>query len=243
MMETAIIIPCYNEEMRLQTDEIISFLKAHRHLHFYLVNDGSTDKTLNILKTISEESERCYVLDVQPNQGKAHAVFAGFNEAFKQNHDYIGFWDADLATPLDIIDRFTELLDSGKYDCIFGCRIQRLGSNIKRKATRHYLGRFFATLISHILKLPVYDTQCGAKIFRNSKMLRDAFAVPFTTKWVFDVELIAKLQQLYKANGIDFEENVFEYPLTEWNDISGSKVKFIDGIAALLDLLKIKRKY
>jgi len=242
-MKTAIIIPCYNEEIRLKKDEISTFLKAHQHLYFYLVNDGSTDKTLDILKTMSEESERCYVLDVQPNQGKAYAVFAGFNEAFKKNYDCIGFWDADLATPLDIIDKFTELLDSGKYDCIFGCRIQRLGSNIKRKPTRHYLGRFFATLISHILKLHVYDTQCGAKIFRNSEMLRNAFTVPFTTKWVFDVELIAKLQQLYKASDTDFENKVFEYPLTEWNDIAGSKVKFIDGIAALLDLLKIKIKY
>lgn len=240
MKKTAIIIPCYNEETRLKSEEFLDFLKKVPNLNFFFVNDGSKDNTLEVINKMAEQSPRCHVVDLQKNQGKAFAVFSGFNVAFKDDYEYIGFWDADLGTPLDVIPKFTDLLDPGKYQSVFGCRIQRLGSNIRRKPSRHYIGRFFATLISHILKLPVYDTQCGAKLFRNGDDIKKAFSVPFMTKWVFDVELIARLQKISKARDVNFADTVYEYPLEKCYDVAGSKVKFRDGFRALFDLLKIK---
>jgi len=240
MKKTAIIIPCYNEETRLGPDLFLAFLKTSPEVNFFFINDGSKDKTLDILKKMPKKSSQCHVVDLQENHGKAFAVYSGFNTAFKADYEYIGFWDADLATPLNMIPKFCKRLDSGAFNSVFGCRIQRLGSNIKRKTFRHYQGRFFATMVSHILKLHVYDTQCGAKIFRNTKDLKEAFSDTFKTKWVFDVELIARLQKISKTRKVNFEETVYEYPLEEWHDVDGSKIKFHDGIVALWDLLKIK---
>lgn len=194
MKKTVIIVPCYNEEKRINSEEFIDFLKICQDVHFLFVNDGSKDRTLAILEKMAEKSGNCKIINQEKNQGKAFAVYSGFNTAFKEDCKYIGYWDADLATPLSCIPKFCALLETGPMQAVFGCRILRLGSNIKRSAFRHYIGRCFATLISLILKLPIYDSQCGAKIFCNSEELRKVFSTPFTTKWVFDVELIARIQ-------------------------------------------------
>jgi len=242
MQKTAIIIPCFNEEARLQSDEFHRQLKTFTNLDFIFVNDGSKDKTLDILKKMSEKSSRCHIVDLKKNQGKAAAVYAGFNAAFKTDYQNIGFWDADLATPLNMIPKFCELLDAGKASFVFGARIQRLGAKIQRHALRHYQGRTFATVVSLILKLPIYDTQCGAKIFRNSKQLKQVFSYPFITKWIFDVELIGRLLYVENcAEGKGFAEDTYEYPLEEWNDVAGSKLRMKDLFVALLDLYKIHR--
>lgn len=239
MKQTVIIIPCFNEEERLIPEAFLDFLKTNKKVDLLFINDGSRDDTLAILDKLVRQSPNCKLIDLEKNHGKAFAIFSGFNAAFKGNYENIGFWDADLATPLDMIPKFCKLLDSGKYHSVFGCRVQRLGSNIQRKAWRHYLGRFFATIISYVLKLPVYDTQCGAKIFRNNNDLKKAFTTPFKTKWVFDVELISKLQKLSKEHQKTFANTIYEFPLEEWNDVDGSKITFSDGFIALWDLIKI----
>src|SRR5271163_3481131 len=105
---------------------------------------------------------------------------------------FIGFWDADLATPLGVIPEFIALLsDNDQLQMVIGARIRLLGRQIHRRAVRHYLGRVFTSRVSLILRLPIYDTQCGAKIFRvtpePSRVLEDRFL----SRWVFDVEILA----------------------------------------------------
>jgi hypothetical protein len=134
-----------------------------------------------------------------------------------------------------------------------GSRIRILGCDIKRKAVRHYLGRVFATFASLILDLYVYDTQCGAKIFRNNSELKTVFAHPFLVNWIFDVEILARFKVIRKLNNSSLLQNTtVEYPLDEWADIGGSKIKFIDFFKAIMELTKIylvlnfpiiKRKY
>ena len=234
-MKTAIIIPCYNEEKRLNSKEYIDFSREYSNIHFIFVNDGSSDNTLWVLNNLAKEASNCHVVDLEENRGKAFAVYSGFDVAFRYQYDYIGFWDADLATPLDMIPKFCDLLDSGDHTAIFGCRLQRLGSNIKRKPMRHYMGRFFATLISRILALPIYDSQCGAKIFINNDALKKAFSKQFLTKWMFDVELIARLLKINESDREVYIKTVYEYPLEIWNDIDGSKVTTKDGLKAFYD--------
>lgn len=240
-MKTAIIIPCYNEEKRLNSKEFIDFSKEYQDTHFIFVNDGSSDNTLRVLNDLAKEASNCHVIDQKDNCGKAFAVYSGFDVAFRYKYDYIGFWDADLATPLDMIPKFYDLLNSGDYSAIFGCRLQRLGSNIKRKPMRHYMGRCFATLISRILALPIYDSQCGAKIFINNDALKKAFSKPFLTKWVFDVELIARLLKINEHDRDKYIKTIYEYPLEIWNDVDGSKVTNKDGLKAFCDLIKINK--
>ena len=241
MGRSAVIVPCYNESRRLRKEEFMKFLGEQPSVDFYFVNDGSRDNTLEMLNNLATGSERCHVVDIPRNHGKAFAVYSGFTVAMKKDmFDYVGFWDADLATPLQIILEFSGFLDAHPAcDIVTGCRIQRLGADIKRHASRHYLGRCFATLISMNLNLPVYDTQCGAKLFRNNDDLAGVFAKPFTSKWIFDVEILSRYKKIRSARGENIANAVYEYPLEEWHDIEGSKVKLIDGIFALIDLLRI----
>jgi hypothetical protein len=121
-----------------------------------------------------------------------------------------------------------------------GSRIRILGCDIKRRAVRHYTGRVFATFASLILDLYVYDTQCGAKIFKNNCELQKVFAHPFLVNWIFDVEILARFKVIRMISGSDLLENTtLEYPLDEWTDIRGSKIKFIDFFKAIIELIKI----
>ena len=109
----------------------------------------------------------------------------------------VGFFDADLATPLGAIDDFLAVLrDRPEVEFVLGSRVMLMGRDIRRKATRHYFGRVFATAVSHALDLPVYDTQCGAKILRANAATATLFDPPFRSPWIFDVELIARYLRL-----------------------------------------------
>ena len=146
------------------------------------MNDGSRDATLSILQALrSRFPDRIRVLDKQPNGGKAEAVRHGMLHAIDSGAcEITGFWDADLATPLAQIPDLTEvLLRDAHLTMVFGARVRLLGRNIHRQPVRHYLGRCFATTAAVLLRLPIYDTQCGAKLFRATPELREVLAAPF----------------------------------------------------------------
>jgi len=120
-------------------------------------------------------------------------------------------------------------------------RVRLLGREISRRPARHYFGRVGATLISTTLGLAVYDTQCGAKVFRRSDALRDIFARPFLSRWIFDVEIIARYIERWGRETA--AAAMCEQPVMRWHDVTGSKVKSHDFLRALRDLWKIKRAY
>ena len=237
MRETCIVIPLFNEEKRLDVTRFCNFLQANP-CHFYFVNDGSRDQTLGLL----EKMERSFpgkvkVLDLRNNVGKAEAVRHGVLTALGTgDFTYIGYFDADLATPLEEISFLLNYLKSGPK-IVIGSRVKRLGSKITRTPQRHYLGRIFATVASLTLGIKVYDSQCGAKIFeRNTAGI--LFSEPFFSKWLFDLELIYRFKNLDPVN---FENDILEAPLRSWTEKKGSKISLRDLVKVPIELLKIRR--
>lgn len=241
MQKTAIIIPCYNEETRLDASRFFESSSKNQNLHYIFVNDGSTDSTEKILASMCRMiPSRMQYITLEKNAGKGEAVRKGFVSAFEGNFENIGYWDADLATPLEIIPKFCEILESSDKRMVIGSRVRLLGRNVQRRAVRHYLGRLFATCASMVLGLPIYDTQCGAKLFRNTKELRMVFQKPFRVKWTFDVEILARFILFERfMESTPLTENSVEYPLDVWIDIPGSKIKMGDFFLGAFELLKI----
>lgn len=238
-MRTIIVVPCYNEEVRLPVEAF----RAFPGVEFLFVNDGSRDGTLRVLESLRDaDPSRFSVLNLEKNSGKAEAVRRGILAAMDRSPALTGFWDADLATPLGEIPLFLEIFESRpEIEMVFAARVRLLGRNISRRARRHYVGRAGATLISQTLGLAVYDTQCGAKLFRVSDAMREIFARPFLSRWIFDVEIIARLVQQRGRDGA--ARAIYELPIREWHDVKGSKVRGTDFLRALRDLWRIRRAY
>jgi dolichyl-phosphate beta-glucosyltransferase len=246
MASAIIVIPCYNEATRLPVPAFRTFMCARYALRFLFVNDGSTDGTGQVLHALQAENpQRFSVHELPTNVGKAEAVRAGVLAAFAARPDYIGYWDADLATPLAAIPAFCEILEA-RPDLlmVFGARVRLLGRAIERQAVRHYLGRVVATAASGVLGLRIYDTQCGAKLFRAGPESHALFQEPFVTRWLFDIELLARLIQRRRGTMLPpVEEIIYELPLQEWRDVAGSKVRPSDFAKAFLGLARIHRQY
>jgi dolichyl-phosphate beta-glucosyltransferase len=185
------------------------------------------------------------VLDKQPNGGKAEAVRSGMLAAIDQQHAaFTGYWDADLATPLEVIPQLlARMAGDPKLEMVFGSRVRLLGHAIHRKAIRHYLGRCFATGVSIVLGLPVYDTQCGAKLLRVTPALRSILASPFQSRWIFDVEIIARFLVFHNRDRSFALQAIYENPLPRWEDVGGSKVRPTDFFVAFYELMKIRRSF
>jgi len=238
-----IVVPCYNESNRLPVTLFEDFL-ADPQCGCVFVDDGSTDGTLNVLDSIrAGREEHVSVVRCPSNRGKAEAVRYGIQHALEKDADFYGFWDADLATPLGAVWDFCSVLErEPAVDMVFGSRVRLLGRHIERRALRHYAGRAFATVVSWVLRLPVYDTQCGAKIFRSRDLVGKLFERPFLSRWVFDVELIARYIQVTGSPQIA-AKGIYECPLHEWTDVAGSRLKLSDFGVAFWDIVRIYRKY
>ena len=245
MPTAAIVIPCFNEAKRLDLAAFERFAADTPNVTFLFVDDGSTDDTRRILDELAiRMPDRASVLALERNSGKAEAVRRGVNRALDWKPSYVGFWDADLATPLGVIREFSELLDRNPHlQLIMGARVQLLGRRIERSTLRHYTGRVAATAISMVLGLRVYDTQCGAKLFR-ADAARELFREPFRTRWIFDAEVIARLiARLGAHSDPSARDVIYEYPLHAWMDVRGSKVGPSDYLRAAVDLFRIYNHY
>ena len=225
---------------RLPVDKFESFLDSHPHVMICFVNDGSKDNTLDILNSIKNKFPNVDIVSYEPNQGKAEAVRRGILHCNDHiDHTFIAYLDADLATPLEdcleLTDRFTS-----NINFVFGSRILKVGSHIERKKYRFLAGRIIATFISNILKLKVYDTQCGCKLFTKN-LSAVLFKEPFISKWLFDVEIFKRFTLIY---GHDVAiKKMIEVPLKRWVDVGESKVSKSYFFKLWFDLYTIHKSY
>jgi dolichyl-phosphate beta-glucosyltransferase len=237
-----LVVPCYNEAERLKTEPFLQAIGADSEIGLLFVDDGSTDATAEILASIPARGDgRIKVLRLSRHVGKAGAVRAGVLAAFDACPEYVGFWDADLSTPLTALPDFMETFRSRpEVDIVIGARVKLLGRDVRRSLMRHYCGRIFATAASVALGIGVYDTQCGAKIFRATEPVRQAFSRPFQSQWIFDVEILSRYLAARGTAGAEL--HIYELPLKHWRDVPGSKLKLRHAARSVWDLARIARR-
>jgi dolichyl-phosphate beta-glucosyltransferase len=238
-IRTIIVVPCYDEEARLDATELKRLADT---ADVWLVDDGSTDRTHERIEKIAAGTEgRIVAFSNQRNLGKAETVRRHLIEACEHGAPMVGFLDADLATPVDEMTAMVVLLESSGGEAVTGARVGLSGRDIRRSAIRHYFGRVFSTFASIAIHARYYDTQCGAKVFRNTEALRAALAEPFLSRWAFDVELIGRLLAGTPDAAPVPGDRLIEYPLQKWHDIAGSKLTAAAAWKSAAELVVIGR--
>lgn len=234
-----VVVPCYNEAARLDCAAILA-LASEAAVRVLLVDDGSVDGTAEMLRELASASDSIEVVVLATNLGKAEAVRQGMVRALAGDAALVAYYDADLATPPSELLRLVELIRARpEVACAMGARVALLGTNIERRWTRHYAGRLFASAASIALGIGVYDTQCGAKVFRRSPTLSAALARPFRSRWAFDVELLDRLLRPQSAVAPIAADALVEVPLREWRDVPGSRMRVSGGVSAFVDLARL----
>ncbi len=231
--EVLLAVPCFNERERLDIGAFAAGAREHK-LGILFVDDGSSDGTAEFIKAEIAGKPGLELLRCPENRGKGAAVREGTLHLARKypQAEWIGFWDADLSTPLSEIPhmlRFGEM-DGGDYEAIWASRVMRGGSSITRSFKRHLFGRLFATAAGEMLGVRVYDSQCGAKLFRREVVPR-VFGEEFVSRWIFDVELYGRLGH----------DKIVECPVKVWTHKPGSKISVFREFPQIMgDLLRIR---
>jgi dolichyl-phosphate beta-glucosyltransferase len=232
IMWLSIIIPAYNEEKRIKN----TLLKANDYLagqsydyEIIVVNDGSEDKTADIVNEVKSKIANLSLIDNKKNRGKGFAVRQGLLEA---KGEYRLFLDADNSASIEEIEKFFPYIKEG-YDIVMGSRDIK-GANIISAQPWHrkFLGNLYRIMVKSFAGLSgFYDTQCGFKIF-NAKSANNILSKCKINGWSFDVEILLFAKRLGYS--------VKEVPIN-WSDSPGTKVKIKGSVLAVFDLLKIRR--
>lgn len=237
-----VVIPCYNEEDRLLSDEFLKFVDENSGYHLCFVNDGSKDKTLEVLYKLQKNREDYItVYDCVKNGGKAEAVRLGMlHMSEKKDLDYIGFLDADLSTDLRDFDDLVTTIENSDFKIVSGSRIARMGANITKESARKVISLTINLIIRKILRMDFKDTQCGAKIFHKD-VIDLAFGKKFVTQWIFDVEIFKRMSLHFGLNKA--KAMLCEQPLKRWIHADGSKLSMKDSIKIVMQLAQIAWVY
>ncbi|HBE71430.1 MAG TPA: family 2 glycosyl transferase [Planctomycetaceae bacterium] len=245
----AVVVPCYNEAHRFDRAAFVRFSRENPHCHFIFVNDGSQDGTSVVLESLREQvgDRQVTVLELAKNVGKAESTRYGMRYAHSVDYSvsrgigYIGYLDADLATPFNELLAMHQVAKNNiAIQAIVGSRLQLSGRRIRRKTLRRFVGSVFTVLTHCLFRLGLRDTQCGAKLFRNQAWLGQVTAHPFHDRWLFDVELLARIRRVF---GQEFRSVVYEYPLDQWVDAEGSRLKLKDFVLGPGRLVALAIRY
>lgn len=226
-MDLSIIIPCKNEDDKIENNlkKVYSFFRKNKKISRFeiiVIDDGSTDDTYEIIKKLKSLNIRLNKKRI--NLGKGYSVREG---VMMSKYDWILFFDADLSTPLEELNKFF-LLEN--YDIMIGSRRLRK-SNAKRNLLRKLSGEVFANLSNKILGISFSDPQCGVKMFKSS-IAKKIFSIQKINRWAFDSEI------LFLAKKMNFE--VKEIPI-KWSESGKSNINlFKDAFKMTWDLFKIR---
>lgn len=239
-----LVIPCFYESERLPTflSELITAFENDAALKILVVDDGSSKSEQEILQNrifevLKAFPERALSVEIQlnpSNSGKGGAVYSGWNTA--SSEDFLMFVDADGATSAGEVKRMVEHVraQNDLNTAIFASRVKMLGRKVSRLWKRHLMGRVYATFVSEIFKIPIYDSQCGCKLVPRHayEKVREHLTIQ---GFAFDVDLLLALSH----HGF----KTVEFPV-DWEEIPGGKVHlFRDSFRMFKDILELKKHW
>ncbi|MER8068583.1 dolichyl-phosphate beta-glucosyltransferase [Streptomyces sp. NPDC094034] len=233
-VDLSVVIPAYNEEGRLRPtlDAIRAHLRAAPDRwgtwELIVVDDGSTDGTAAVAVEAAADEPRLRVLTGGGNHGKGHALRQG---VLASNGRRVLLTDADLATPIDELDRLDKQLTVDGGGAAIGSRAHPdAWIEVRQLALREWLGRLGNRLIRLVAVDGIADTQCGFKLFDGARA-RAAFADSRLDGWGIDVEIL----RFFRRSG---------WPVTEvpvrWAHQPGSKVRPLDYGRVLVELVRLR---
>lgn len=240
---TVVVIPCFDEAERLDPDQVLALV--HDGLDVLFVDDGSSDATVAVMRAIAERSGgHVEILELGEHVGKAEAVRRGLRRgAAGPSVTAVGYCDADFATPPDEVVRLASALRRrADLTAVIGSRVDLLGHAVERPWFRTVGNRLYSGVASRLLGARVRDTQCGAKFFRAGAALEVATAEPFADPWGFDAELLGRLLVGRPPASPVPADAISEVPLERWRHVPGSKLGRWAAVAALVDLVHLRRR-
>lgn len=230
-MFLSVIIPAYNEERRVAKTllDIDEYLKKQSYdYEILVVNDGSKDRTAEVVKEEAARMANLHLIDNQENHGKGWVVQQGMLKAQGQVRL---FMDADNSTTVDQIANFLPFFEQG-YDIVIGSRrIKGAVIAAKQPWIRDFLGGIFRLVVHFIVPVGVTDSQAGFKAF-TAKATEAIFPQQTIARWAFDVEILAI------ARRMGFK--VKEAPIVWVNDTE-SHVKLSGMMRMLLEVLQVRK--
>lgn len=231
-LRLSVIIPAHNEALRIggTLESIGSYFRNKNIAHeIIVVDDGSTDGTVEVVAEYARTIENIRILRNETNRGKGHSVRFGMKEA---RGEYRLFMDADNSVDISHLDRFFEHMEDGGHDVVIGS-IRLTDSRVAEHCGWHRrVLRFLAKIIIAVLVVPgVRDTQRGFKLF-SQRAAEAIFSLQTIERFGFDIEILV----IASLNGF----RIKEVPVS-WNNPSGSKVTLGSYVRTFQELLYITR--
>jgi len=221
----SVVVPCFNEEQRLPRtiEQIESFLDGrHADYELILVDDGSADRTRQVMDAAAAEHSAVRVEALPHNRGKGRALAVGVAAA---KGDEILLTDADLSTPIEELDKLQAALDGGAGVAIASRAVRGSRVEVSQPIYRVVMGKAFNLIVQAVLLPGIWDTQCGFKLFR-ADVARQVFEGLSTDGFGYDPEV------LYRARKRGFK--IVEVPVV-WRNSAPTKVS---PVRSSLDMLR-----
>lgn len=228
--ELSIVIPAYNEELRLPTtlERIAAYAKQFdREVEVLVVDDGSTDGTAAVAESFRGKIPALRVVPNTLNRGKGFSVRHGVEQSRGR---IVLFTDADLSAPIEEADKLIDALEH--FDVAIGSRaVNRSLITVHQSPFREFAGVLFNKVVRISLRLPFVDTQCGFKAFLRERC-RILFEQQTIERFGFDPELL----YLARHHGL----RAVEIPV-RWGHAPATKVSMLrDSMQMFLDVFKIR---